>query len=387
MNISLRFLIPLISGMTAANMYYIQPLIPYASDALAVSYSSAALLYSLALVGNVLALAFIVPVADFIDRKKILLFLYTLSGISLVLFRFLTGYASLCVLSMLTGAGASALPVMIADISRRTRDKRIIGHIMGGILLGILSSRFIACLFCDLWGWTSVYLASGGLMFLATALLFAIYPCSPKTEAGRNIGYREILCLNLSLLVNNASVRYYSATGFLLMFLFAAFWNNMSGHLLAEFHLRPWETGVFSLTGMAGAAAAFCSDAILRHGKHCKVFLRLGCLLSVLVMASTDHSLWVLVAGTMLIDAFIQLIHASNQTSLYSSCPGSESRAASSYMTCFALGGAVGGYISSRLFSLAGWSGVLLLCLCVSASLLIVHLCGGHRPGIVNRGN
>ncbi|MDN8598854.1 MFS transporter [Citrobacter sp. S2-9] len=375
---TLRLLVPLIGGVTSANMYYIQPLIPYVSYSQSVTYQSAALLYCLALVGNALALTFIIPAADFIDRKKLLLSLYTLSGISLVLFRVLNGYISLCVLSTLTGVGASALPLMVADISRRTQDKRIIGHIMGGILVGILSSRFIACFFCALWGWRSVYLVAGLAMFLISGLLFVVYPRTAETEIDRQIRYPVMLRLSLTLLVSNATVRYYSVNGFFLMFLFAAFWSNVSAYLLMSFHLSTWQTGIFSLAGVAGAGAAFFSGVILNHCRNSMLFLRGGCLLSVGLMA-LDHSLWMLITGTLLVDAFIQLLHVSNQTRLYSACPGKESRVASIYMTSFVLGGAAGGYVSSRIFTLSGWSGVLMLCLGTSVCLLILYVVCHNR--------
>lgn len=63
------FFLPIICGITAANVYYIQPLIPIVQETLSISYTKASMLYSLSLLGNGLSLFFIVPIGDFINKK------------------------------------------------------------------------------------------------------------------------------------------------------------------------------------------------------------------------------------------------------------------------------------------------------------------------------
>ena len=58
-------LLPVICGFISANMYYVQPLIPFIQQDLQVTYEKASMLYSLSLLGNALSLVFIIPLGDF----------------------------------------------------------------------------------------------------------------------------------------------------------------------------------------------------------------------------------------------------------------------------------------------------------------------------------
>ena len=73
MNINwLNIILPVVCGLTAANIYYIQPLIPDVVQVTGVGYSVVSMIYTIALVGNAVALIFITPLGDFINRKKII---------------------------------------------------------------------------------------------------------------------------------------------------------------------------------------------------------------------------------------------------------------------------------------------------------------------------
>ena len=51
-NRSLSIILSIVCGVTAANIYYIQPLIPAASKLIGVSYSLLSMIYTMALIGN-----------------------------------------------------------------------------------------------------------------------------------------------------------------------------------------------------------------------------------------------------------------------------------------------------------------------------------------------
>lgn len=87
-NNPLIYLIPIICGFTAANMYYVQPLAPVISSELLVSYERASMLYSFALTGNALSLFFIIPLGDFYSKRKLISLLYFLSTMSLLIFSY-----------------------------------------------------------------------------------------------------------------------------------------------------------------------------------------------------------------------------------------------------------------------------------------------------------
>ncbi|EHV1591643.1 hypothetical protein K0C24_004808, partial [Salmonella enterica] len=127
----------------------------------------------------------------------------------------------------------------------------------------------------------------------------------------------------------------------------SSFWSNISSYLITLFDFNQFDVGIFSLTGIAGASSAYFSSSILRKINYNNKVLYILLMISLLIMAVYPTILLVTIAGTILIDAFIQLLHVNNQRNLYTSCKGKESQVASSYMTFFVIGGALGGLVTS----------------------------------------
>lgn len=358
----IAYIIPIICGLTAANMYYIQPLVPFAQSALQIGYEQTSMLYSFSLAGNALSLLFLVPLGGFYNKKSIIILLYLTSFVALLVFYFSSYYPFLAICSMFIGIGTSALPLITAVFSKRENGHIIIGRIMGGVLLGILASRFVAGVLCEIWGWKSVYALSAMITCLCLFILKIIFP---DEKQGHKASYIEILSSNINTIVMNKVVRFYSITGFSLMFVFSSFWNNISSYLTSAFHFNGYEIGLFSLAGVAGASSAYFSNVIFKIIPHGNRFLFSGCVISLMIVLFFHYSLAALILGTLLVDAFIQLIHVNNQITMYSLCRGNEARAASSYMTSFVIGGAVGGYLSSIVFINFSWTGVIVICILI----------------------
>lgn len=364
-------LIAIICGFTAANMYYIQPLVPFIQENLLVSYEKASMLYSFSLTGNAVSLIFIIPAGDFYNRKNLISKLLIISIISLFVFSISSNFYSLSLSAFFIGVGTSSIPLIIASLSSGVNGKiNNVGRIMAGVLFGILFSRFISSVFSTLWGWKSVYLFSDIIMLLSYIYIRIEFPESATKESKTK--YLDILSSNLRSFINNPAVRYYSANGFIVMFLFASYWNNISSYLQDGFSLSQFDVGIFSLTGVAGASCALFSAPLLRILKNNSAVIMLLDLLSFAIMIFLTHYFWAAISGALFIDAFIQLSHINNQRKLYQASNGNEARAASCYMTAFVIGGASGGAISSHIYILFGWSGVLILCamICLLSFLL-----------------
>jgi predicted MFS family arabinose efflux permease len=356
------YIIPIICGLTAANMYYVQPLAPMISHELMVSYEKASMLYSFSLSGNALSLFFITPLGDFYSKKKLITLLYLVSTIALLIFFITDSYYALSATAFLVGIGTSAIPLIIAGLSKQKDGIQHIGRIMAGVLTGILFSRFLSSMLSEFWGWKSIYALAAILMFLSGLFLFINYPSSESKDSKDNKSYGYILSLNINGISQNAVIRHYCLNAFVIMFLFSAFWSNVSMYLTTVFHLSQSQVGFFSLTGIAGASSALFSSRLLKIINYKNNALYSLTVFSLLMMGYYGETLIITIIGALLIDAFIQLIHVNNQRGLFHSCHGNEARAASCYMTSFVTGGAVGGFISSYLYTSYGWSSVLYCC-------------------------
>lgn len=124
----INYIIPIICGFTAANMYYVQPLAPIISSELMIPYVKASMLYSFSLIGNALSLFFIIPLGDFYNKKLLITLLYTVSMIALLIFSITKIYYILSATALLIGIGTSAIPLITAGLSKQNDGTQIIGR-------------------------------------------------------------------------------------------------------------------------------------------------------------------------------------------------------------------------------------------------------------------
>lgn len=162
------------------------------------------------------------------------------------------------------------------------------------------------------------------------------------------------------------------------MFVFSAFWSNISSHLIRQYGLSSYGIGIFSFAGVAGAISAIFSAPLLKKAKNRNSFFYLCTGAAFLLMLAVGNSIVISAISTLILDASIQIIHINNQKKMYKACEGNESRAASCYMTSFVTGGALGGYLSSLIYANQEWAGVLVLCFLV-CSLLTYLNSGEHN--------
>ncbi|EAA3937541.1 MFS transporter [Salmonella enterica subsp. enterica serovar Bareilly] len=371
MNMNFMFFLPIICGITAANVYYIQPLIPIVQETLSISYTKASMLYSLSLLGNGLALFFIVPIGDFINKKQLILIFYSILTLSQLIFYFNSNYFILALMSFILGIGSSVIPLIISSVSNNENGSIYIGRIMAGVLIGILSSRFLSSEIGAVYGWKSIYILSSTAMLIS--LLF-IYHYFPKSIGSKNHkeNYLKILKSTIKNAFENKFILFHCISGFVLMFIFTSFWSNVSSYLTTLFNFNKFDIGIFSLTGIAGASSAYFSSIILKKINYNNKVLYILLMISLLIMAVYSNFLLVAITGAILIDAFIQLLHVNNQRNLYTSCKGKESQVASSYMSFFVIGGALGGLVTSYIYQFYGWSYILILCSIVSLCSLFL---------------
>lgn len=363
--------LPIICGITAANIYYIQPLVPVIQHALHISYVKASMLYSFSLAGNALSLVFIIPLGDFFKKKMLMMVFYIMLIFASVIIFFSKNYYVLSLMYFFLGTGTSVIPLIISSASNTENGSVYIGRIMAGVLVGILSSRFLSGEISMLYGWKSIYIISACMMLVSC--IFTVFACHfVPTHYDCRLSYFKIIKKSVMMVFKNRLVTIYCTNAFIIMFILSAFWSNVSMYLTTSFNFNQYEIGLFSLVGIAGAFSAWFSSWILKLIHYNNKILYLLMTLSLLFMAFYPTNLWCTLIGTVLIDAFIQLLHVNNQRNLYSSCKGKESQAASCYMACFIIGGATGGFITSYLYSEYGWNYIMMLCVIISLFALSI---------------
>ena len=363
----LVLLFAIAAGLSVANVYYAQPLL----DALALEFgiadASIGIVVTATQVGCALALVFVVPLGDLIDRRRLILIqlaclVLVLAGVALAPS---PGWmlVGMLVVGLLGTAMTQGLIAYAASVAAPTERGSVVGAAQSGVVIGLLLARTVSGSVADLAGWRAVFGAAGVLAVLMWAVLYCMLPVASK--AGSRLGYLSLITSTFGLIARD---RVLQTRGMLALLMFAAFnifWTALVLPLSAPpYSLSHTQVGAFGLVGVIGALAAARAGHWADRGAGQRTTgIALGSmLLSWLLMAGMAHSLWWLVIGIVLLDLGGQAIHVTNQSMIFSAPSGdAHSRMVAGYMLFYAVGSGLGAIASTAVFAAAGWTGVCLL--------------------------
>lgn len=287
------------TGLSVANCYYNQPLLGSMAKEFAVSDFSASMVATLTQVGYVVGLVFVIPLGDLYSRKKLIQTNYIIS---------------LCA------------------------------------LLAIALAPNIY------WVWGASLVAGASSVMPQFFIPLVSYHSTPSRKV-RNVGIIQSCLLLKYPYLQIASLRAALAYGS-----FFALWSCLAFRMKqAPFFAGDDMIGALGLCGLAGASTVvFISDYVQKYGAR---FFSVagGCVLLaawLLAFWGNDSYLWIIIA-ILLIDAGMQCIHLSNQTSVVALDASAINRINTVYMTIYFLGGSAGTFVSGLSWQHYGWTGVV----------------------------
>ena len=354
------------SGLSVANVYYAQPLLDQVAADFAISPSAVGGVMTATQVGSILALLFIVPLGDQMDRRYLMLMqiVALIGGLFCV---GLTHSPALMLLSMLViglmGTAMTQGLIAYAATACLTQERgRVVGTVQGGVVIGLLLSRVTAGLIADVAGWRWVYLGAS-LVMMALALILC-KTLVPQRPASAPMAYPKLLASMFTLLKHD---RILQIRGMLALFIFAdlsIFWSALVFLLThPPYSFSHTTIGTFGLVGVVGALAATRAGVLADRGLGqwtTGVSLVL-LMLAWLMLWLTPYSIAWLVIGVVILDLGAQAIHVTNQSMIFSARPGSHSRVVGCYMLFYAVGSGLGALASTSLYAMYGWTGVCVL--------------------------
>ncbi|MBZ9745258.1 MFS transporter [Mesorhizobium sp. CO1-1-7] len=351
-------------GLSVANVYFAHPLLDAMAHDFAIAPASIGIVVTVTQVGYALGLFFIVPLGDLFDRRKLIAGQAILSAVALIA----VGLApNAAMLASLAAVGLLAVMVQVlvayaADLAAPSQRGRAVGTVTSGVITGILLARFVAGVVADLAGWRWVYLVSAGLTLVMAVVLHTVLP---RHEAERpRTSYIRLLGSMVLLFVREPLLRVRAVLALLIFASFNVLWAPLVLPLSAPpFSLSHTAIGLFGLAGVAGALGARWTGGLVDRG-HGQLVTGLSLLMMAaawLPIAFMGMSLWLLVAGIVMLDLAIQAVHVTNQSLIFSRRPDARSRLVGGYMIFYSVGSALGSIASTMAYAAAGWSGVSLL--------------------------
>ncbi|BCH01780.1 MFS transporter [Mesorhizobium loti] len=363
-------------GLSVANVYFAHPLLDAIAHDFAIAPASVGIVVTVTQIGYALGLFFIVPLGDLFDRRKLIAVQAVLSAVALSAVGIAPSAAMLLTGLAVVGLLAVVVQVLVAyaaDLAVPSERGRAVGTVTSGVILGILLARFVAGVVADFAGWRWVYLVSAALTLIMALVLYLILP---RHEAERpRTPYPRLLGSVVLLFVQEPLLRVRAVLAMLIFASFNVLWAPLVLPLsAAPFSLSHTEIGLFGLAGVAGALGARWTGGLVDRGRGqlvtgLSLLLMMGAWLPIAFMGV---SLWLLVAGIVMLDLAIQAVHVTNQSLIFSRRPHARSRLVGGYMIFYSLGSALGSIASTMTYGAMGWSGVCVLGASIGLLALLV---------------
>ncbi len=360
----LLLLLAVVAGASAANLYYAQPLLPTIADMLGVSDSLAGLLVTMSQIGYAVGLAFLVPLGDLLERRRLIVGLLAITAAALGLAAASPAFAllatAIAVIGVTSVTAQIAVP-MAASLAADHERGRVMGTIMSGLLIGILTARMASGLIATLGGWRVVFATAAVAMLVLAVIVRAVLPSASPTVTLR---YWALLRSVLELVRAQPVLRQRMVLGAAGMGCFTIVWTAIA-FLLAgpAYGYGPAAIGLFSVAGLAGAAAAPLAGRFADRGHERLVttVAFIGLLASWGLLFRGEDSVVLLIAGILLLDFAVQSLQITHQSAIYALSSTVHARVTSAFVISMFLGGAIASAATATVYAMAGWFGVCAL--------------------------
>ncbi len=335
------------------------------------------------LLGYAIGLFLLVPLANLMENRKLIVRMLGCAAISAIAAAFAPSAALLLATLFILGAACSAIHVLVpvaASLVPPEQRGRVIGDVMGGLMIGIVLSRPLASVITANFGWRAFYGVSACALATLTFTLAARLP--ERWPAARST-YPFLIASLWHLLRAEPVLRRRALTASLTMAAFSLFWTAVALRLMqSPFELDQGEIALFALVGAAGAAA---TPLVGRAGDL--GWTRSGTITSHLLMvaafalagwAGSSHvatpllPLILMGAGAVLLDIGVVGDHNLGRRVINLLQPEALGRLNGLFVGLFFLGGAAGAATAGIAWAWGGWIAVCLIgAACGIAALLV----------------
>lgn len=372
-------LMALAVGISVANPFYAQSLLPSVEAAFGLQGGSVLLGPMATQLGMAVGFLFLLPLGDGTERRRMLTLLAAGMALACGAVVLAPTFPVLVVSWFALGVVAlipALLPPFLTALTPEHQRGRMLGIVLSGQFSGILLSRSVSGLVAQLWGWRSIYVLSAVAM-VAVALLFRRrLPAFPPADTK---GYWALQRSLVQLWRANARLRRSCLTQAMLFGSFMALWSAVALHLAGPpWRLGPALIGSFGLVGLVSILAApWVGRLVDRYGPDRIVVWGVVCTgLGVGLLGIWPSSLPALALGLMAVDLGVQGSFVANQARIYGIDPAARSRMSGQLFLTAYLGAAACSVVISMFWSSWDWLGT-----CAFALILVTMAFVLERQG------
>lgn len=374
----LTVLLATTSGVSVANLYYAQPLLPNIAAQFHTSSAKVAFVITASQVGYAFGLLFLLPLGDLLKRKGLIVSSLFLGSVALALLSLSKTLIFFELMSLIIGVSSVVAQIVVplaADLSPPERSGKTVGTVMSGLLIGILLARTFSGILADVLGVPAVFLVAALIQFSMAVTLIKMLPNIEAKHPNERIG--PILASTVRIFLRHRTLQLRGFYGMLSFLAFTMLWTALSFYLASPtYHYSPTTIGLFGLFGVAGATAARFTGQAADRGLV-RLTTGLGGLMIVigfLGLHELGSTLWALILGIVILDGAFQVVHISNQSIIYKVVPSARSRINASYMTLYFVGGGIGSSIAGYAWQFGGWHATTVVGALSGALIVILWL-------------
>jgi len=376
----LIWVLAIAAGISAANLYYAQPLTPLIARELGASVASV----SSALVGTQLGYAagmlLLVPLGDVLERRATITVTALACALALLGVAAAPSIALLSTASAAVGLAAAVTQMLVpfaVGLCPPEQRGHVIGVVMGGLLAGILLSRTVSGTLAAWLGWRAIFVVAAGVM---VALAVALRLVLPRVAAPATMSYRALLWSLGAIVRREPVLRARCVSGAFGFASFSVFWSTIAYQVASPAIGRGSATaGLLGLIGVTGVVIAPIAGRLAMAAYPTRV--NIGALVLVMlsfgVFLAWPASLLAISLGVVLLDAGVQGNHLANQTVILGLSGEERSRINAIYMVVYFIGGALGTAVAAQAWERGGWTAVCVAGL--GCALLAMLPLAGHR--------
>lgn len=363
------------AGFTVANLYYNQPLLNMICQETGISYVQANFITVITQIGYALGLLFIVPLADMVSARRIVVLGMLAAAVSAVVIGIANNVWLLWGASLTLGM-SSIIPqlfIPMATLYSRPENKvRNMGYVASGIMTGIVSARAISGYIGEWWGWRSMFFIVAAMMLLGLVVTLRMMPQGSVSFQGT---YRQLMHTVGRIFVSHPRIRLYSLRPAMSFACMMCIWSCMAFHVAQPpFYAGSHAVGMLSLCGIAGAlGASVVGKYVPQVGiLPMSVGGSLSQLVAWLIAWQFGNTYLGLIVTIILADIGAQCLQIANQSGCLKQLPEATNRVNTIFMTIFFIGGSLGTFCSGLGWSIAGWTGVCTAGCCFACASLIL---------------
>jgi predicted MFS family arabinose efflux permease len=359
---------------TFINLYPTQALLPTLAQAFDTSLAHTGLTVTASLVAVALVAPFVGGISDALGRRRLILGAAVLLAIPTLLAAAAPTLSLLIVCRFVQGL---LLPfifaVTVAYIAEECPGPaavRATGTYTVGTILGGFMGRFIAGWTAQFVGWRTSFVVLAGITLAAAAVVSL---CLPPERNFRPVrGWRGSLG-GIGDHLRNRQVMATCAIGFAVLFSIVATFTYANFLLAAPpYGLGPAQLGTVFVVYLLGAVATpLASRLTLRIGRKRTVLLG-GVTAAAGLLLTLAQGLVPFIAGMALVAIGIFTEQALSIGYVALSARQARSAAVGLYVTCYYVGGSLGGVLPAGIWTHFGWPGCVALVLLVQAAAMTV---------------